>query len=322
MWHRHAIALVAVVGILVLSLLHFHAVMTPTHWRGVVSMDQAKKTDVVESQGANVTVKFTLTGRVVLLTVVTSDRFIAFDGFDDYYRRMWGNRLHFAEAHGIQGQGRIDTVGYEIFLVDARKYPISKQRSPVWAKLAAVMEAFEKYPDAEWVWWLDMDAIIMSSSVDLYTYLLDPDVLEGRLRKGEDLFHNERIKEPDQEHFETGEVLPRQRRGLQKNMNPRDIDLICAQDANGLNLGSFFIRNTELMRMFVDMWSDILLIDHAERHWVLKEQDLLLHLIYQHPKLRRRVGWVQQYVINAYADGDEAVKWKPGDLAIHFPDCQ
>jgi hypothetical protein len=28
-------------------------------------------------------------------------------------------------------------VGYEIFLVDAPKYPISKQRSPVWAKLAA-----------------------------------------------------------------------------------------------------------------------------------------------------------------------------------------
>jgi hypothetical protein len=72
-------------------------------------VDQAKKTDVAESQGATVTVKFTLTGRVVLVTVVTSDRFVAFDGFDDYYRRMWGNCLNFAEAHGIQGQGRIDT---------------------------------------------------------------------------------------------------------------------------------------------------------------------------------------------------------------------
>jgi hypothetical protein len=43
----------------------------------------------------------------------------------------------------------VNTVGYENILVDKRKYAISNIQSPVWAKSLAVMEALEKYPDAE-----------------------------------------------------------------------------------------------------------------------------------------------------------------------------
>ena|SRR5947207_1039860 len=96
-------------------------------------------------------------------------------------------------------------LGYENHMVDMRKYRISEGRSLVWGKLAAVMEAFEKYPDAEWVWWLDMDAIIMSN-IDLYSYILDPDVLINRLVQGEDVSNNSRIQEPEHQRFRTGEV--------------------------------------------------------------------------------------------------------------------
>jgi hypothetical protein len=75
------------------------------------------------------------------------------------------------------------------------------------------------------------------------------------------------------------------------------------------------------MKLFVDLWTDPILVDFADTHWLLKEQDLLLHLIFDHPYLRNRIGWVHQSLFNGYATEQDGVAWQPGDLAIHFPDC-
>ena len=104
-------------------------------------------------------------------------------------------------------------------------------------------------------------------------------------------------------------------------MDPSEIDALVVQDMNGLNAGSFFIRNTPVMRLFVDFWNDPILIEFANERYALKDQDLFLHLIFQHPELRQRVGWVQQNVFNAYTQGGEDIIWRPGDLAVHFASC-
>jgi len=104
-------------------------------------------------------------------------------------------------------------------------------------------------------------------------------------------------------------------------MNPYEIDIICVQDANGLNAGSFFIRNSPTAQLLVDLWSDSILVDFADRHWPLREQALFHHFIYSHPKLRRRIGWVNQTLINAYPENWEGEPWRPGDLVVHFPNC-
>lgn len=114
-------------------------------------------------------------------------------------------------------------------------------------------------------------------------------------------------------------------------MDPSEIDIIATQDQNGLNAGSFFIRNTPTMRLFVSLWSDPLFVNYAHENWVLRDQDLLVHLIFQHPKLRQRIGWVDRNVFNAYAGKPDAKPyagrpnsssgWREGDLVIHFPSC-
>jgi hypothetical protein len=107
-----------------------------------------------------------------------------------------------------------------------------------------------------------------------------------------------------------------------QHSDPSKIDIICVEDKNGLNGGSFFIRNTDAMRLFVDLLSDPILTDFADKKFQHKEQDLLLHLILEHPLLRDKVGFVEQRVINAYQDmDDEEVRWHPGDLVAHFPNC-
>jgi hypothetical protein len=75
------------------------------------------------------------------------------------------------------------------------------------------------------------------------------------------------------------------------------------------------------MQLLIDFWKDPILVDHAARNWLLQEQDLLLHLIFQLPTLRKRVGWVHLNVINGYPDEEETLGWRSGDLVIHFPSC-
>jgi mannan polymerase II complex MNN11 subunit len=104
-------------------------------------------------------------------------------------------------------------------------------------------------------------------------------------------------------------------------MDPDEIDFICVQDANGLNAGSFFVRNSKTAKLILDLWSERILVNFANDHWSLREQALFHHLIYNHPTLRKRIGWVNQTMINAYPDGWEGEAWQPGDLVVHFPNC-
>jgi galactosyl transferase GMA12/MNN10 family len=106
-----------------------------------------------------------------------------------------------------------------------------------------------------------------------------------------------------------------------KTLDPSEVDLLITQDSNGLNAGSFFIRNTALTRLILDFYLDPLLLDHADTHFPLRDQDLLVYLVFQHPELRKRVGWVRQNVFNAYPDGAAEEKYWSGDLVVHFVSC-
>lgn len=93
-------------------------------------------------------------------------------------------------------------------LLDMNKFEISQEKHPVWAKMSAIMEAFETYPSAEWVWWLDVDAIIMTPHVDLHEYLLNPETLKGHLLQGDQLIANDRVPGVEGRPLKTGEVSP------------------------------------------------------------------------------------------------------------------
>lgn len=78
-------------------------------------------------------------------------------------------------------------------LLDSDKFTVSNEKHPVWCKLPAIAEALESYPFAEWVWWLDLDTIIMTPHLDLHEYLLSPTAMKTRLLKGETIIPNDRI---------------------------------------------------------------------------------------------------------------------------------
>lgn len=159
-------------------------------------------------------------------------------------------------------QAYADLHGYKYHFLNISKYDIAPAH-PVWAKLPAIAETFETYPEAQWVWWLDLDAIVMSPSVDLNKLLLSHEALGAQLLKEEKINHS------------GGGVL------TLKESNVKNIDIIFSQDQNGINAGSFFIRRSEWSRVFLDMWADPLFV---MRDWEGQEQDAVVSTLA--PRLR------------------------------------
>ncbi|KAK9325261.1 galactosyl transferase GMA12/MNN10 family-domain-containing protein [Lipomyces orientalis] len=174
-------------------------------------------------------------------------------------------------------------------------------RIAVWNKIPAVQNAFDINPDAEWVWWLDMDIIIMTPLQDLASLVLNPDSML------EQIAYDAPIKLGNEKP--SGVTVSR-------DVDPSKIDLIIAQDHAGVNAGSMLFRRSDWTFSFLDMWVDPVYVDRFRN-----EQDALSHIILQHEKIREHVGFVPQRVINAYSVGGNEMGWRDGDILVHFAGC-
>src|SRR5271170_4117878 len=134
------------------------------------------------------------TNSVIIVTAASYEKLADFEGVDGFYQKMWDNRMSFAEAHGNEKLSCHANSGYTFMLFDSNGFEGSRERHPRWCKPTIIAEAMEKNPLAEWIWWLDMDAIIMTPQLDLYEYVLDPTVLKDRLLQGETILSNNRIR--------------------------------------------------------------------------------------------------------------------------------
>lgn len=85
-------------------------------------------------------------------------------------------------------------------------------------------------------------------------------------------------------------------------------DMIATKDENGLNCGSFLLRNSEGARRLLDAtWNRTALIHH--QWW---EQGAMHVVLQQQPDIAI-VKFIDQRAINSYVEN-----WQPGDLVIHL----
>jgi len=75
--------------------------------------------------------------------------------------------------------------GYDLMTVDLASYVITRTTHAVWGKLPAILDAFRRFPNAEWVWWLDVDAVIMTPEIEVFEHLLDPAIIQSKFEHGE-----------------------------------------------------------------------------------------------------------------------------------------
>ncbi|CAN6635304.1 hypothetical protein TRVA0_015S00782 [Trichomonascus vanleenenianus] len=197
------------------------------------------------------------------------------------------NRDEYAKYHG-----------YEHVFIDSTGYSVEGDKGN-WNKVPAIREAFRRYKDAEWFWWLDVDAFIMNETIDLAEHVLHPKVLAERLT------YDRPIMNVDYK-FVT-------RYPSRKEIDVNNIDIILTHDNMAWNSGSVFFRRSAWTETFLEMWDDRKFRDAKFRQ---VEQSALTYLALGHPPFMYHFGQVPQRLMNGYHR--EHWEYLEGDLVVHF----
>lgn len=147
--------------------------------------------------------------------------------------------------------------GYQYHYVDISKFDLGNAH-PVWKKVPAMIEAFNTYPDAQWLFFLDLDAIIMSPKQDLNSLLLSHEAMMKAIDLGAEVRTTE--------GHSSGHYMA-------KEPDLNTMDILIGQDHNGINAGSFFIRRSEWTKTILDLMADPFFIG---ADWVGQEQETLV----------------------------------------------
>lgn len=230
-------------------------------------------------------------------------------GIEDILGKTAKNRKEYCEHHG-----------YNYHFVNISKFDMGDAH-PVWKKIPAIVEAFNAYPQAKWLFFLDLDAIIMSSKQSLTDLVLSHEGMKKSIN--------------------WGAALTKENRGplgtfMQPDADLDNLDMLVAQDHNGINAGSFFLRRSKYTQWMLDMWADPFFM---KMDWTGQEQEALvsdtspthgelqrlisgqLHFIKHHRTFREHTGIIKQRVANAYVEGGPDMQWYKGDLVVHLAGC-
>lgn len=201
-------------------------------------------------------------------------------------------------------RGRVSnrSLGYEFMWANITSYSFGP--IVVWNKIPILREAFDRFPNAKWIWWLDLDVIIMTPSLDLHSHVLSD---EGMMRN----------MAFDHELGRVGGG----KLGLKTiaSAEPDDIQFLLSIDNWGMNAGSFFMRRGDWSDNILEMWADPL---YPKQNWVMAENDAFVHLYRFHKFVRNHTGCMKQRALNAYPPYNVLGQhWQEGDLLVHFAGC-
>lgn len=145
-----------------------------------------------------------------------------------YLKKVIENREEYAHHHG-----------YKFIVKTLRRSSNNIQaKSTVdsWSRLYALREALEEYPDSEWFWYLDQDAIIMDPEISITGTIL------GNLESN--MLRDVPVVPPDS-------VIRTLKTGSSESMQ-----FILSQDYSGLNTKSFLLRNSDFAKYLLEAWTE------------------------------------------------------------------
>ncbi|ORY07329.1 hypothetical protein K493DRAFT_106798 [Basidiobolus meristosporus CBS 931.73] len=155
-----------------------------------------------------------------------------------------------------------------------------------WSKITYMKQVMEENPRISWFWWIDLDSIIMDPTISLEKHVLDSE----------------------------------------KIVNYNNKDILIAWDCNGLNTGSFFLRNRRWTHDFLNT-----MIQYAQQdrgyygeqrvmqRLYRKDQTIVDHFSF--PLLRTFTAAYQHECGLDRGDWQSLHLYHPGDFLIHFANC-
>ncbi|KAL8720761.1 MAG: hypothetical protein Q9225_002427 [Loekoesia sp. 1 TL-2023] len=230
-------------------------------------------------------------GKVLMVTASTGTG--GFLGIPHLKEMVYQNRMTYADRHG-----------YEFMWSNITSYNLPNGEPIYWNKIPVLQEAFIRYPDVEWVWWMDMDIIIMNQSLSLWDHVLSP---EGMARN---VVLDKIINKPG--GGASGWKTP-------SSYNYSEVNFMIASGGWGMNIGNFLMRRSYWSEWLLDLWTDPFYI---KEFTVFPENDGWTHMYRHHPIVRKHTVCTNQRALNAYPSYNALGEhWQPGDHSIHFAGC-
>ena len=244
-------------------------------------------------------------GKVVMLTASSGGN--AFQSIPGLKDMVYENRMTYAQKWGASAVALPtifpDTfIGYEFMWANITSYDFGAK--VYWNKIPILQDAFRRYPDAEWVWWLDLDIIIMNQSLDLQTHILSNEGMMRNLDVDGIIY--------------TANHRPTEMKTAAK-FDPEKINMLIANGGWGMNVGSFLLRRSYWTDWLLEMWADPLA---TKQDWIFPENDGWTHLYRHHQIVRDATGPTKQRALNPYhPKNPNGAHWEKGDLLVHFAGC-
>jgi hypothetical protein len=207
--------------------------------------------------------------------------------------------------------------GYTFDVIDLRTFKTNLPSDTVapWKKIAVIQHIFKLRPEADWVWWLDMDAVLMDT-YDLQDYVFD------------DLYRLQiSARTIATRHASVG--LPNLFHKVQQ-IPLHQANLIITPDMNQprVNAGSFLLRRGSWTDILLDLWTDPTFLDATTNNTIGSfEQGVLSHLIFNYTSIAYRTALIPMRSINAFGflpttERHSDWMWSKGSMVMHMASCR
>ncbi|KAA8916990.1 hypothetical protein TRICI_000856 [Trichomonascus ciferrii] len=227
--------------------------------------------------------------RVVLVTSLDADG-TTFETLS----RVLNDRKQYAQAHG-----------YGLYARFAQEYGekyMSAFSPTSWAKVSVARAAMHAFPDAEYFWYLDQNAVIMNPKVSVESLIQNV---------GTDMLTNQNV------------VLKSSVIKTDAKPYPNRVEFIFSQDEIGLSPFSFIYRNTDFSKSLLEYWND----PRHYNYWGFEKADAsaLNHLAQWHPSMFRRMAIIpaRKFAsMTAVTKGFDHLLYTLGDFVVTIRNCQ
>jgi mannan polymerase II complex MNN11 subunit len=227
--------------------------------------------------------------KIVLVTSLDADSFTS-----DTLSRVLNDRKQYAQTHG-----------YGLYARFAQEYGEKYTRAfypTSWAKVSVARAAMHAFPDAEYFWYLDQNAVIMNpkTSVESLIQNVGTDMLTNQ-----NVVHKSSVIKTDSKPY------------------PNRVEFIFSQDEIGLSSFSFIYKNSDFSKSLLEYWND----PRHYNYWGFEkaESSALNHLAQWHPSMFRRMALISARKfasMTAVTQGFDHLLYGLGDFVVTLRNCQ
>ncbi|CAX44484.1 alpha-1,6-mannosyltransferase, putative [Candida dubliniensis CD36] len=171
-----------------------------------------------------------------------------------------------------------------------------------WIRVYCMKAAMFAFPKTKWFWYLDQDGLIMNMNINIYDYILNPEILNSIMLRDLPLIPPDGIIK------------------TYKNAQANSIRFLLIQSNQKIETNSFLMKNDFIGKSMIDIWGDNLYFQYP--NFPYGPDSALTHILQWHPFILSKTTIIPAKTIGSshnfndnspknliYEDGDFVAQW-------------